>query len=569
VLLNASLLNVLTIDEGGLGGGGGSHSGTPGSARFITDTDLARLLTSAGYNVAARVRIQDPSGVIWDYSNRDAINWIHSIEYSGTIDQNDSTATVKLWREVGGRSLAPFRTNSAYNQIAFVEADATLGKGPSIDAGRRITIDVATVDIGITPADSDYHTIFDGYIDRIDWANAIVELDCRDLAAELADTWFTKPNVIGGFPVFDLVGAVIELIFLLAPDTKLHFSVPAFPDPDVVVTPFKYDIESGLGPIVRVVGTIGWDVRMRWDDSLQAFSFTLRDPGRNKTVADWTFPPSSYYNFSQYRSDRTPIRNDVTVYYGPSGDPPGSSRASVNAVDLESVRRYGRRSMIDQEDSGGPIQDSVSAQALANLIVGDIADPFADAIVEMPFFWPADLHDLISFPANLVHSDEEQKLSIVAYHHQLDGGAQGKSRSQFTVRGKPAGSYYRWLARKPVGGETEPSGDNPVPGGFALFEQVPNYTTDHVAFNWGWGGDASATFDLYVQLGDTGFVYVDTIAALTFTYDYDVGTDIEPFHTPPDAPQVALSISFYLIAKVGSTIVATSRVSSASYGRGP
>jgi hypothetical protein len=398
----------------------------------------------------------------------------------------------------------------------------------------------------------------------IDWADALVELDCRDLAAELADTWYTKPNTIGSFPVYDLVAAEIVLISLLSPDTKLHFSVPAFPDPDVVVTPFKYDIESGIGPIVRVADVIGWDIRMRWDDSLQAFSLTLRDPGRDKTDADWTFGASNYYKFSQFRLDRTPIRNDVTVWYGPS-----VSRASVNAVDLESVRRYGRRSMIDQESSDGPIQDAPSAQALANLIVGDISDPFADAIVEMPYFWPADLHDLISFPANNVHSDEEQKLSIVAYHHQLDGGEQGKSRSQFTVRGKPAGSYYRWLARKPVGGETEPTGDNPVPGGFAVLEQVPDYTADHVAFNWGWGGDSSATFDLYVQLGDTGFVYVDTIAALTFTYDYDVGTDIEPFHTPPDAPQVALSISFYLIAKVGSTIVATSRVSSASYGRGP
>jgi len=72
-----------------------------------------------------------------------------------------------------------------------------------------------------------------------------------------------------------------------------------------------------------------------------------------------------------------------------------------------------------------------------------------------------------------------------------------------------------------------------------------------------------------VQRGDTGFVFVTTIGAGTFTYDYDPGADIEPFRTPPDAPQIGITIAFYLIAKVGTATVATSRVCSASYGHGP
>lgn len=548
------------------------HSGTPGSARFVTEAELRRLLDGAGYNIAARVRIQDPSGVIRDYSNRDAINWIQSIEYSGGIDNNVATATVKLWREVGGRSIAPFRTNSAYNTIPFVSEELALGTGPSLDAGRRIAIDVATVDLGQVPTDDDYHTVFDGFIDTIDWAKPIVQIDCRDLAGSLADVWFTQPGVIGASFLVGPLPIAIVLVELLAAanlDVKLPLVIP---DPTPIaltfISAFRWNVEAALTVLTRVADAIGWDLRMRWSDADNAFRLTFRDPGRNKTTADWTIPPASYYDFSQFRIDRTNVRNDITVWYGPDG-----SRVFVNVYSEDSVARYGRKSMVIQEASDSAIQDSTSAQILALDILGDISEPEADAIFEMPFFWPADLNDIVKLPANLVHSDTDEQYAIVAYRHTLDGGAQGKSRSQFTLRGKPASAYWRWFARQPVTIDgtipQEGDGTNPVPKGFSSLLQVPNYATDHINFVWTWTGDAAATFKLFVQRGVSGFEFIASLPALTASYDFTVGIDIEPFHTPPTPRQLAVDIAFAVIALNGSVVLATSRNCAASYGNGP
>lgn len=573
MLLNASVLNTLLINEGGSGTDpGGGHTGTPSSGRFIAAAELARLLTGAGYNIAARVRIQDPSGVIWDYSNRDSINWIYSIEYSGGIDNNVATATVKLWREVRGRSIAPFRTNSAYNVIPFVSEDLALGVGPSLDAGRRITIDVATVDLGVVPGDSDYHTIFDGYIETIDWAKPIVQIDCRDLAGSLADAWFTQPGVIGAsFLIGPLPIAIVLDALLLAAnlDVRLPLVIPdATPIALTFLSKFRWNVESALTALTRLADAIGWDLRMRWSDADNAFRLTFRDPGRNKTTADWTIPPASYYDFSQFRIDRTNIRNDITVWYGPDG-----SRVSVNVFSDDSVARYGRKSMIVQEASDSAIQDSTSAQILALDILGDISEPEADAILETPYLWPVDLNDIIKLPANLVHSDTDEQYAVVAYRHTLDGGAGGKSRSQFTLRGKPASAYWRWYARQPVTIDgtipQEGDGTNPVPKGFSSLLQTPNYTTNHIAFSWTWTGDAAATFKIFVQRGVSGFEFIASLPALTASYDFTVGIDIEPFHTPPTPRQLAVDIGFAVIALSGSTVLASSRICAASYGNGP
>ena len=575
MLINGSAINALVINGGGStssGSTGGSHTGTPSSARYVSNAELTRLLDGAGYSIASRISIPDPSGVIWDYSTRDDINWIHSIEYSGGIDNNIGTATVKLWREVGVRSLAPFRTNSAYNVIPFLSEDAALGTGPSLDAGRRITIDVATVGLGATPADSDYHTVFDGYIDKIDWAAALVVLECRDLAAPLADQWFTSPGVVGAsFLIGPLPIAIVmdALLVAAALDVRLPLVIPdATPIALTFVSKFRWQVESILTALTRLADSIGWDLRMRWSDADNAFRLTFRDPGRNKTTADWTIPPASYYDFSQFQIDRTNIRNDITVYYGPA-----NARTFVGVFADDSVARYGRKSMVIQEASDSAIQDSTSAQILALDILGDLAEPEADAIFEMPYFWPADLNDIIKLPANLVHSDTDEQYAIVAYRHTLDGGQNGKSRSQFTLRGKPASAYWRWFARQPVtiDGTIPEVGDgtNPVPKGFSSLLQTPDYATNHITFSWTWTGDPAATFKLFVQRGVSGFEFIASLPALTASYDFTVGIDIEPFHTPPTPRQLAVDIAFAVIALSGSTVLATSRNCAASYGNGP
>lgn len=568
MLVNGSAVNAVLLDGGPFSSGGGGV-GEPGGAggltggRYVNGLDVIFLTTSPNQAVYARVKIADADGVIKDYSTRSGINWVHSVEYSETVDAPIATATAKLWRQVGQKSLAPLKTDSSYNQTPFVEADLSLGTGPAIDAGRIIIIDTATIPQGTLPSTDDWHRVFEGTIDSIDWSQNPIVIEARDKGAALADTWFPVPNTIIPDPA-NIQGALAELLDLGHLDTVTPLYVPVLPDPEVVVGGFSYAIEPVLDALLRVSQINGWDLRHRFIDIYQEFRLTFKDPGRGKETPDFFFDASMYRDVTQLKIDRTPIRNDVSISFRPGNDT-GVDRVTVSTYDPESVRRYGRRSMVIQEADDSPINSSDSALLMAQLIVYDLAQPMADKAVDMPYFWPLEIHNLIQFEANLVHSDEILDLFVVGLKHVI---TDTQARSFLTLRGTP-GSYYRWLARRPVvpggGVPTDPDGDAPVPGGFGNLSQTPDFGTDHVDLNWGWGGDPTATFDVYTQLGSGGFT--PTATGLTSpTYDFDTGTNIEPFD--PITPQIPVTVSFYVIANISGVFAAQSRTSVVSYGFG-
>src|ERR1041385_5889857 len=187
----------------------------------------------------------------------------------------------------------------------------------------------------------------------------------------------------------------------------------------------------------------------------------------------------------------------------------------------------------------------------------------------MPYAWFVELYDFVRFTPNGQTHDESLDLGIVSVKHSI---RDGNNRTILQGRARPASSYCNWLGRRPaLPGQTKPQDPTGTtqPGGFASLSQTPNYATDHVLFNWGWGGDPTATFEVWVQRGSTGFNMVATTAAGVLTYDYDVGADIEPFRLPPDPPQVALEIDVYIRAIIGGNPVGTSATNFAQYGFGP
>ena len=532
MLLNQFALNTIVVD-GGPFDSVPPHSGAPGG-RFISDADVTFLLTSEAIAYYFRVKIPDANGVIYDYSNRDAINWCHSLEYSGDIDAPIATATVKLWRTIGGRSLAPFKTGSSYNT-----------PGPSIDAGRRIIIDTASVAMSKRFTDlveSDWRTIFDGFIDTVDEAQTPIVLECRDLACVYQDTWFPSTDIVPDTGA-NIQTALQTLITLLAPDSTDPLWVPVPPDPAVIVGAFRYDIEAGLDALVRVAQIIGWDLRPRWSDADGRFRLCFKDPGRNKTTPDFTITASSYFDVQQLKIDRTPIRNDVTIWYGAAG-----SRASVNASNAASIARYGRRSMVIQEASDSPIQTSADASTMAALIVNDIDAPVADQQLEMPYFWPIELHDLVQFTANLVHADEDLDLAVVGYKHVLEN--QGKSRTTLTVRGKPAGGYFSWLSRGTT--VTEPN-TAASQGGFSGLNQTADFVTNTVTMTWNFR-PPGATYEVFVE-EDVGVGFVSQGTTSSATWTYHTVADIEAEGSGD------VTVAFYVTATIAGVLVATSRPS--------
>lgn len=562
MLINASAVNQIVVDgPGGVGSGGAGGFGGVFTKRFITATDLAFVLTG-NFTVHGRVRIPDADGIVREYSNRDAINWIKSIEYSGNTDAPIGTATVKLWREVGGRSLAPFRSDSAYN-----------ASGPSIDAGRRITIDAAVVPLGTLAPDvveTDFHTVFDGYIDTVNWPDNPITLDCRDLGAPLYDTWFRAPNVITPTTPNNTIQAVLQTLLDDGQlDTAVKLNVPVLPSPAVLLSTFRYDTEAVNDALQRVAQLNGWDLRYRWSDPDQAFLLTYKDPGRDKTEPDFIITPSNYIKITDLKIDRTNIRNDITIWFSDSDL--GGSRNSINISSPTSVLRYGRRSMVLQEASDSPINKTDSATLMAQFILFDIAEPYADKSVEMFYFWPLELHNLIRFTANLVHSDIALDLAVMSYKHTIDDKG---ARTTFQARGKPGGHYWQWLTRRPVSPGDNPDTPPGTPLGFSSVSAVEDFASDHVLLSWVWGGDPTAVFNVFTQiaLSDGSFTtgFVDQgVQTSPFDFDMSAIVNIEPFREPPDAPQLGVNFSFFIRATVSGEVVGSSKTYTQSYGDGP
>lgn len=562
MLINGWAINAVVLD--GVGGGG---IGVGDAIRYISAEELDRITNSAAFAVFFRVKIPDANGTVWDYSKRNNVDWCHSCEYEGNIDAPISTATVKLWREKDRKSLAPLRSDSSFN------AD-----GPSIDSGRRILVDVATADLGTQQSDieeADWHTVFDGFIDSVNWAKNPIVLECRDAGAQLSDTWYNTPDVVVPVSGSDEIQQVLQtLIDLLQLDNTITLRVPDLPSPPVIVGAFRYDIESGIEPLLRLAQINGWDVRFRWSDSDQAFRLTYKDPGRDKVDPDYTITSSQYIDVNDLKIDRTPIRNDITIWF--SNADLGGDRTFIRVSSLTSIRRYGRRSMVLQEASDSPIQDTDTATFMAQLALFDIAEPYADQVVEMFYFWPLELHQLIRFAANLTHSDTPLDLAVVAYKHILQDK---QSRTLITGRGKPAGSYWQWLTRKPVGPggtpPTNPDGSPGTPPGFSGFASLADFAADTIAFSWVWGSDPSATFEVFIQVAigstfNTGFVSQGSTGTTpAYTFDISGLSNIEPFRDPPADPQTSVNVSIYVVATVAGETAAASKTYTSSYGDGP
>lgn len=533
MLLNQSALNTIVLN-GGPSDVVPPHSGAPGG-RFISNADVAFLLTSPAIVYYARVKIPDATGIVRDYSNRDAIDWLHSLEYEGDIDAPIGTATVHLWREIGGRSLAPLRTNSSYNPTA----------GPSIDAGRNIVIDTASVPMGTHPddlTDADWHTVFDGYIDTVDWTINPIALECRDRGALLQDVWFKTTDVVPDTGA-NIQTALETLIDTLYPDVTDTLWVPAPPDPAVIVGAFRYDIEPGLDALVRVAQIIGWDLRYRYSDGDRRFRLCFRDPGRNKTQPDFTIGAANYFDVKQMKIDRTGVRNDVTIWFGASG-----SRDKITLSDAVSITRYGRRSMVIQEASDSPIATAADATRMATLILADIDGPLADKQVEMPYFWPIELQDRVRFSANLVHSDTDLDLAITGYKHSL---TLTESRTVLTARGQPAGSYWNWLSRG--GPATEPDTANDSPNFFASLDQTPDYAGNNIVMTWAFR-PGTPTYEVFVEENQgLGFFSQGTTGTATWTFHTTANIEASGSGEP-------IIIGFYVKARIGGILVSTSTV---------
>lgn len=397
---------------------------------------------STSFSTHKRVQVRNGSGTWINLSSLQGYNWIDELEYGVDID-NPWTATIKLFREVGALSLAPFMETSVLNRL-----DDGTTYSPLLDVAREIKIEGATLASGATPASGDWQLFFHGYIDEVQWPelDSRATLICTDLTARLRDTFIETPATYGasGGVLVETVGQSI----LTDNATGVTLYTPTSPGFNITrYTPAGVSVLEALQRLLN--DTTGWPIRSKYDSGTGTFRITLVDPQRSKTVPDKTLPASFYSNVTQLGISLQGIRNKWTTFYT---DATTGLRAFVTDDDSASMLRYGGfyRTAEIEEGNDSPIDTAAEATRMNDAALADTKDPLATMEIESLWYPWVELNDLERFTANGIHFDTDQDLAVVGIRHKLGPVLENGEQDDLTyllVRGTPAGQYTRWLAK--------------------------------------------------------------------------------------------------------------------------
>lgn len=388
------------------------------------------VLAGADYGVHGRVKIANGDGTLVDYSS-----YFERITIDEDIDQPTAQATVEFRRDASSTlSLAPLREDSTLNRL-----DDGTTYSPALDAGRLITIEVATVAIGASPAAGDWKEVFRGYLDSVDAASSTVSIVCRDQGGVLVDRWIEEERPYG----YD---TGIEVVMQAILDDTLGAGVVTLTTtgtPSFNIRTYNQQSEPIMDALRTLAHQIGWDIRYKWNGS--AYALTLYEPARSNTTPDRSFTADLYYGVTRLSLDRVDVRNAITINYRDSAD--SYKRKNLSTTDATSIARYGRRFFGITESDESAVDTAAEASLLIGNILLDLKDPKAEMEIEAQFFWPAELGDLYRFPDNDVHFSTNQDWAVTTIRHELWGGT---GRTYLQVRGTPSGGFLTWIAKPRV-----------------------------------------------------------------------------------------------------------------------
>ncbi len=364
-------------------------------------------------------------------------------------------------------------------------------------------------------------------------------IEARDLGAQIQDAWLIEDGTSIGATDPDLIQTRLQEVLDAADlPVAVDLYVPVIPDPAVYVPARVIKTQTVMEAVQDLAATNAWDLRARWSDERQNFVLTYKDPGRTRTDVDFTLEPSAYYSVKEMKIDRTDVRNDIVVVYT---NLLTSTRETARVWDATSIARYGRRMLVIQEDETSPINAESLALDMAYLILADFASPKATTAIEMPFFWPIELHDRLRFTANGIHMDDDLDLATVAYRHTID---EHQSRTYVQCRGNAAGKYWQWLTRSVSGAPAPVSVQTAAL--FANLRQTPNYATDEIDLQFDWRGSSltgGEHFSVAISVNDQAYgAWIDIGSLLGYLYSFP--GNIEPVEDPSDPDMLTVRLAF-------------------------
>lgn len=144
---------------------------------------VSAYLANPTHTAALRVFVANSSGTLKHVATLvPGADPTISVEIEESVDDHRH-CTITLQRQLGFHSLAPLIDNLTAGQ-------------PATALARKVVIDVAIQPAGGDPTLSSIDT-FNGYIDRIEWPDDMMVLQCSDQSAKLRDTFIERERVYG------------------------------------------------------------------------------------------------------------------------------------------------------------------------------------------------------------------------------------------------------------------------------------------------------------------------------------------------------------------------------------
>lgn len=425
-------------------------------------SDERNAIKAAGVNHYLYLFVADADGTLRDCSALGtlSLDLLDGSKWGETLDTPVTSGTLTICRETNDDTASPLMGASSINRNALAEY------APLFEKGRAFVLKTATVAPGVTPSSSDKKEMLTGRIDAVHWHASPMTIDVSDLGAWVVDAFLQSSQIYitasapGAGPLLgDIVQKILDdvsnapiktgPITLYEPVTAPFQPQPPPPASTVVTQP------GSLMTIIRTLAQeIGWECRYRYDAS-DVSRLTLYEPNRANVTADWVIGPSEYRNVTNLSTSIADIRNYIRGYYNTIAAGGASNVVtSPPTPDSASITKYGVRFM---QVNSTLITNATDMQALTDAILSDLSEASADQEIEMPYFWPVQIGDLITFQANGVHYDTDQTLAVVGYTHSF---AKGEGSTTIQARGKVAGAYRAWLRRQT--NLADPGADDPT-----------------------------------------------------------------------------------------------------------
>jgi hypothetical protein len=410
--------------------------------RTCTGPERAAI-SSSGIAHYLYLWVEGPDGVMMDCSSLGVLglDLLDGMTWGETLDTPVATGTLTIGRNTTDDTAAPAMGSSSINRTA-------LGAyAPFFEKGRAVLLKTATVPQGGFVGPTDEKPMFFGRIDAVHWQDDPMTIDISDIGAWVVDAQISIQKPYASVSTEPgkgmLLGAMLQAMLddVVTPPGSIVISEPI----TAAFEPYSSTPQDpgSLFTIMRGwAQEIGWELRYRFDAS-DTFRLTLFEPPRAKSIADWVIGPNEYTKVANLTTAIADIRNLIIVQYM---DASTGLLSTVTARDEVSIAKYGGPNHTPRiwQFPSATITKAEDAQALADAVLSDLSEANADQEIEMPYFWPVQIGDLITFLANGDHYDTDQTLAVIAYTHTFAPGS-GTGTTTIQARGKVAGAYKAWV----------------------------------------------------------------------------------------------------------------------------